>query len=318
MEYTGFVRDVCLCDRGFRFLDRRAASKDMNGAKTLQQAAEPKEEKVKKCLVRTCNRQVTSKVSKRWLIRLKKRLVKKIGLDWDKVSKASVKAEFPFCAKHTNLIDFYSNCGLCRRKLTIQGICPLGMTTKEVEEMNILLREDHIPADLKENNFVCKLCKTFCGIKQKSLQPDYLKNHKTYKAFYKDYRRKLYIYLELGADDKSLGKIPKKMFKVSQSGDSGSCKITISAHTPDMTGEKKKRKEKEILSPSDESQLHVVNDSSPDLKKEVRPAEVEKCSVSINFDLNTKKLWQDLHYPYGSYTSFFRHLILLEKYWRSR
>ena len=128
---------------------------------------------------------------------------------------------------------------------------------------------------------------------------------------------RLYIYLELGEDDKSLGKIPKKLFKVSQSGDSGSCKITISAHTPDMTGEKKKRKEKEIMSPSDESQLHVVNDSSPDLKKEVRPAEVEKCSVSINFDLNTKKLWQDLHYPYGSYTSFFRHLILLEKYWRS-
>ena len=127
----------------------------------------------------------------------------------------------------------------------------------------------------------------------------------------------MYIYLELGEDDKSLGKIPKKMFKVSQSGDSGSCKITISAHTPDMTGEKKKRKEKEILSPSDESRLHVVNDSSPDSKKEVRPAEVEKCSVSINFDLNTKKLWQDLHYPYGSYTSFFRHLILLEKYWRS-
>jgi hypothetical protein len=51
-------------------------------------------------------------------------------------------------------------------------------------------REDHIPADLKENHFVCKLCKTFCGIKQKSLQPDYLKNHKTHKAFYKDYRRR--------------------------------------------------------------------------------------------------------------------------------
>ena len=33
--------------------------------------------------------------------------------------------------------------------------------------------------------------------------------------------------------------------------------------------------------------------------------------------MNTKKLWQDLHYPYGNYTSFFRHLILLEKYWRS-
>lgn len=313
MEFTGFDRDACLCDRCFRFLDRRAQAKDMNGAKNVKEVQEPKEEKVKKCIVRTCNRQVTSSVSKKWLIRLKKRLIKKIGLDWDKVSKASVKATFPICAKHNILIDFYSNCGLCKRKLSVGGICTLGMTTKEVEEMNILLREDHIPADLKENNFVCKLCKTFCGIKQKSLQPDYLKNHKTHKAFYKDYRRKLYIYLELGEDDKSdSSKLPKKLFKVSQS-DSGSCKITISAHTPDM-GEKRK-KDKDFLSPSDESKIQVDNDTSTDAPKDSKS--IEKCAVNINFDLNTKKLWQDLHYPYGNYTSFFRHLILLEKYWRS-
>ena len=48
------------------------------------------------------------------------------------------------------MIEFYSNCGLCKRKLTISGICTLGMSKKDVEEMNILLREDHIPADLKE------------------------------------------------------------------------------------------------------------------------------------------------------------------------
>ena len=33
----------------------------------------------------------------------------------------------------------------------------------------------------------------------------------------------------------------------------------------------------------------------------------EKCAVSIQFDPNTKKLWQELHYPYGNYTSFFRY-----------
>ena len=60
----------------------------------------------------------------------------------------------------------------------------------DIDVLVLVFREDHIPADLKENNFVCKLCKTFCGIKQKSLQPDYLKNHKTHKAFYKDYRRR--------------------------------------------------------------------------------------------------------------------------------
>ena len=103
---------------------------------------------------------------------------------------------------------------------------------------------------------------------------------------------------------------------MSQSGDSGSLKISISAHTPQDTPDKRKRKEKEFLSPSDESKIHVVNDASPDLKRTSTSA-TEKCSVSINFDMNTKKLWQELHYPYGNYTSFFRHLILLEKYWRS-
>ena len=163
MEFTRFDRDACLCDRCFRFLDRRAASKDMNGAKSLTENKDiVREDNAKKCIVRTCNRQVTTHVSKKWLIRLKKKLSKKFGLDWDKVQKASVKATFPICPKHNVLIEFYSNCGLCKRKLTVGGICTLGMSHQEVEEMNVLLREDHIPADLKENNFVCKLCKTFC------------------------------------------------------------------------------------------------------------------------------------------------------------
>ena len=126
----------------------------------------------------------------------------------------------------------------------------------------------------------------------------------------------MYKFLELGEDEESPGKLPKKLFKVSQSGDSGSCKITISAHTPQSEKTDTNRKRKEFLSPSDESKIHVINNASPDFKKSSSPVS-EKCSVSINFDMNTKKLWQDLHYPYGSYTSFFRHLILLEKYWRS-
>lgn len=322
MEFTGFDRDACLCDRCFRFLDRKAQHKDYSDGKGAVKPTEnPKEEKVKRCVVRTCNKGVMGLVSRKWLIRLKKKLIKKVSLDWDKVSKASVKASFPVCDKHNLLVEFYSNCGLCKRKLTVGGICTLGMTKQEVEDMNLLLREDHIPADLKENNYVCKLCKTFCGIKQKSLQPDYLKNHKTHKAFYKDYRRRLYIYLELEEEDASSTnkseKPPKKMFKVSQSDDT-SCKITIRAHTPDLGPNEKrttKHKDKDFASPSAESRMHVdIGETNIDLSDDLDNV---PCQVKIQFDLNTKKLWQDLHYPYGNYTSFFRHLILLEKYWRS-
>jgi len=45
--------------------------------------------------------------------------------------------------------------------------------------------------------------------------------------------------------------------------------------------------------------------------------EWEKCTATIQFDKETKSLFQQLQRPYGNYSSFFRHLILLEKYWRS-
>lgn len=42
----------------------------------------------------------------------------------------------------------------------------------------------------------------------------------------------------------------------------------------------------------------------------------EKCVSTILFDKSTKKLWQDLQQPYGNQSSFVRHLIMLEKFWR--
>ena len=84
MEFTKFGTDACLCDRCFRFLDRRAAARDMSkpgaGSGMTGGTGGEKEEKVKKCLIRTCNRPVTGSVSKKWLNRLKKRLMKKVEL----------------------------------------------------------------------------------------------------------------------------------------------------------------------------------------------------------------------------------------------
>lgn len=51
--------------------------------------------------------------------------------------------------------------------------------------------------------------------------------------------------------------------------------------------------------------------------KERTPEGWEKCSSTIQFDLDTKQLWQELQKPYGNQSSFLRHLILLEKYFRN-
>ncbi|XP_066154229.1 uncharacterized protein east isoform X2 [Euwallacea fornicatus] len=43
----------------------------------------------------------------------------------------------------------------------------------------------------------------------------------------------------------------------------------------------------------------------------------EKCTTTIQYDEDTKLLWQELQKPYGSQSSFLRHLVLLEKYFRN-
>ncbi|XP_043252385.1 uncharacterized protein LOC122397330 isoform X4 [Colletes gigas] len=51
--------------------------------------------------------------------------------------------------------------------------------------------------------------------------------------------------------------------------------------------------------------------------REITPQGWEKCATMIQYDRDTKHLWQELQRPYGNQSSFLRHLILLEKYYRS-
>lgn len=51
--------------------------------------------------------------------------------------------------------------------------------------------------------------------------------------------------------------------------------------------------------------------------REITPQGWEKCATMIQYDRDTKLLWHELQRPYGNQSSFLRHLILLEKYYRS-
>nr|CAH7745517.1 unnamed protein product [Callosobruchus chinensis] len=51
--------------------------------------------------------------------------------------------------------------------------------------------------------------------------------------------------------------------------------------------------------------------------KDKTPEGWEKCLTTIQYDSETKRLWQELQKPYGNQSSFLRHLILLEKYFRN-
>lgn len=51
--------------------------------------------------------------------------------------------------------------------------------------------------------------------------------------------------------------------------------------------------------------------------KERTPEGWEKSVCTVQYDMDTKQLWQELQKPYGNQSSFLRHLILLEKYFRN-
>lgn len=51
--------------------------------------------------------------------------------------------------------------------------------------------------------------------------------------------------------------------------------------------------------------------------KERTPEGWEKSNCTIQYDVDTKSLWSELQKPYGNQSSFLRHLILLEKYFRN-
>lgn len=70
-----------------------------------------------------------------------------------------------------------------------------------------------------------------------------------------------------------------------------------------------------LLFPGEENMnLHVKLDFDNMVEKTKHG--FEKYETVVQFDKYIKELWQELQRPYGSMSSFMRHLILLEKYFR--
>ncbi|XP_060804007.1 uncharacterized protein LOC106136325 isoform X2 [Amyelois transitella] len=72
---------------------------------------------------------------------------------------------------------------------------------------------------------------------------------------------------------------------------------------------------RELFPGEEEMNLHCNIDFNN--VKGVTPEGWEKCHSTIQYDVETKRLWNELQRPYGNQSSFMRHLILLEKYFRS-
>ncbi|CAH1402873.1 unnamed protein product [Nezara viridula] len=341
--------ESCLCDACYRYVDRKAncpskanATPGTSGGKTKVRPPASSQ-----CCVNHCSLQATHTVKKKWLVKLKKSISNKIqndklDIDLDK----SAAMYFPLCAQHHYWVDYFTVCGICRKRLNRNHLYTLG---SETDRLNLMLAEDGIPARLSDKLFLCKLCRYYSNLRLKYADPGSIPS--SGRIFYRDYRRKILMSLDIPVSDSDEEQIKEEKKK--------GLKKTSTEGVPNTNGAGSSTKSEEgvmsltnlatLLGDQPEQQARIqVKFGNVNIgrlsnlnigqggREEKRPysdvglqanlefqgpavpdGSWERCVSTIQFDKRTKKLWQDLQKPYGNQSSFLRHLVMLEKYWRA-
>ncbi|XP_024885261.1 uncharacterized protein LOC112463235 isoform X2 [Temnothorax curvispinosus] len=118
--------------------------------------------------------------------------------------------------------------------------------------------------------------------------------------------------MTLGMDEVTLTRLPKRSRLSSNNNNNNSNDITPVVQ---RLGANPSISVRTLFPGEEEMNLHVNIEFQN--VREVTPQGWEKCATMIQYDRETKHLWQQLQRPYGNQSSFLRHLILLEKYYRA-
>ncbi|XP_011633351.1 uncharacterized protein LOC105424689 isoform X2 [Pogonomyrmex barbatus] len=119
--------------------------------------------------------------------------------------------------------------------------------------------------------------------------------------------------MTLGMDEVTLTRLPKKS-RLSNNNNNNSNNNDITPVVQRL-GANPSISVRTLFPGEEEMNLHVNIEFQN--VREVTPQGWEKCATMIQYDRETKHLWQQLQRPYGNQSSFLRHLILLEKYYRA-
>ncbi|KAG8229366.1 hypothetical protein J437_LFUL009681 [Ladona fulva] len=174
------------------------------------------------CCVRGCSLPAHHLVRRKWLNRLKRTISKLLPLEiTPSPPNQQPSLHAPLCSRHYYCLEFYSVCGICKRKLSRNNMYPVG---REVHELNSLLMDDSIPVTLTGKIFLCKMCRYYSGIRLKYRDKKMLS--KGHKSFFDGYRKRIWHYLGIQKMDPSEVsapiEIPKKR-KKSKSTEEDSC-----------------------------------------------------------------------------------------------
>ncbi|BES92959.1 Hypothetical protein NTJ_05769 [Nesidiocoris tenuis] len=350
--------ESCLCDACYRFVDRKANFPEKLRVGKLKPPAQ-----ASTCCVTHCEEPATRTIKRKWLIKLKKSITNKLDIDIDKMGHG---VYYPLCTQHHYWVEYFTVCGICRKRLNRNNLFSLGA---EADRLNLMLAEDGIPARLSVNLFLCKLCRYYADLRLKYPDPNAIPCSN--QPFYKNYRRKILISLDMpvsdsedeliqpvkepmkmegGRDDGKnpddvmslsglatlLGDQPQQQARIQvkfgnvnigtlsnlnigqQAGSSASTSTSAARTAPTTSAHASSNLNGASASHSNEStypdialiaNLEYQGPNTPD-------GSWERYNSTLQFDKKTKQLWTELQRPYGSQTSFLRHLVMLERVWR--
>ncbi|KAG8251410.1 hypothetical protein J6590_080409 [Homalodisca vitripennis] len=412
--------DSCLCDGCFRYVDRKANCPTSQRSRKPAARRGPLAGTV--CAVQECSQPARHSVRRKWLIKLKKSIGKKLVIDMDKNPHLPI----PLCSQHYYWVDYFTVCGICKKRLTRNHMYALG---PEADDLNQALSDDGIPVRLSDKLFLCKLCRYYSSLRLKYRDPTTMSS--THRLFLNSYRKKILHYHDIPVsdseeegksveDEATTSEVPKAKKKKSKSksfdgheskkrsadkeekSDAGneersndsqmidySYLDSLNVHREEPTtptvdysslgdfeggfsniasllnpleggqgtvypsdSQNRSRVEKPTRIQVKFGNLNIGKLSNLNIGQDTRPASTatpalerppylpgerdlnlsgefefhgtlnpisswERCTSTIQFDRDTKKLWQELQRPYGNQSSFLRHLVILEKHWRN-
>lgn len=163
---THLALDSCLCDACIRYVDRKANCP----SSSKPQASHRKDSKSKfegsmaTCSVTACVQPARHSLRKKWYIKIRKSVMKKVSVDLISSGKhvsdlisfqtftsnilsfqcpidlelAHQHLPLPLCPEHFSYLEYFMSCGLCKRRLSKSHMYNLTNTS----EINICLEHD--------------------------------------------------------------------------------------------------------------------------------------------------------------------------------
>ncbi|KAJ6633244.1 hypothetical protein Bhyg_15980, partial [Pseudolycoriella hygida] len=293
------------------------------------------------CIVTACDEVGSHTVRRKWFMKTKKMISKLLNLNLDGMAVGTLS----LCDSHYDVISHLMICTLCKRKLLRNHIYYL---SKELPRLQDLLKDEAIPVVIGTSPVVCKLCRYYANL---LIKPPELRSHKS--VFLKNYSKRPPKRPRLSQESTSTPpSITSDSGDKSSNQSTGQMVVdsdvmvdydppamyNMASIMPNKVKSKGLSMSIEPKPSSSKEDISILRGNPNISMRELFPGEEEmglqvnvpfnsggqrtpegwtKIMTTIQYDDPTRHLWEELQKPYGNQSSFLRHLILLEKYFRN-